>query len=221
MTINYIFINNRSYNSKDMESTHDSSSQPKVEEEVKGQPVEDPQAPKKGSKADKEAKKKERLAARQKVEEFKKDPNDPAAHLFGELELNRSQSDPEKRYAKKFTAVKDLEQSLEGQEVLVRARLQTTRDTGKNCFIILREQFATIQAVVGVSEVITKHMVKFSGKIPKESIVDVKGIVTVPQSPVETCSQKVEIKINEIWIVNKSVPTLPFGIEDASKPVAN
>jgi aspartyl-tRNA synthetase len=86
---------------------------------------------------------------------------------------------------------------------------------------VLREQFATIQAVAGQSEVISKGMIKYAGKIPKESIIDVKGIVTVPEKPVETCSQKVELLIKEIWIVNKSVPNLPFQLADASKRVEN
>jgi hypothetical protein len=40
-----------------------------------------------------------------KVEEveYVKDPNDPSASKFGELELNRSQSNPDERYNKVFT----------------------------------------------------------------------------------------------------------------------
>jgi len=55
-----------------------------------------PKEEKKEDKKDsRDAKKAERLAARQnkvaaQVEENKKDPNDPSAHLFGERELNRS-----------------------------------------------------------------------------------------------------------------------------------
>lgn len=89
------------------------------------------------------------------------------------------------------------------------------------CFIVVREQFATIQAVLAVSEGISKGMVTFAAKIPKESIIDVKALVTVPDKPVQTCSQKVELQIKEIWIVNKSVPMLPFQLEDASRRVEN
>lgn len=79
------------------------------------------------------------------------------------------------------------------------------------CFLVVREQFATVQAVLAVSEQISKGMVKFASKIPKESIVDVKATVSIPQNPIHTCSQhNVELQINEIWIVNKSVPILPF-----------
>ena len=154
-------------------------------------------------------------------EEYKKDPNDPSAHLFGELELNRSQSDPELRYARTFHAVKDIDESLAGQEVLVRGRLHASRGTGKMCFIVLREQFSTIQAVLAVADGISKGMVTFLAKIPKESVIDIKALVTVPEKPVQTCSQKAELQIKEVWVVNKSVPMLPFQLEDASRKVEN
>lgn len=64
-------------------------------------------------------------------------------------------------------------------------------------------------------------MVKFASKISKESIVDVKAKVIVPEKPIKDCSQKVELQITEIWIVNKSVPNLPFQLEDASRRVEN
>ena len=37
---------------------------------------------------------------------------------------------------------------------------------------------------------VSKGMVKYACGIPKESIVDVEGIVTVPETPIESCSQK-------------------------------
>ena len=64
-------------------------------------------------------------------------------------------------------------------------------------------------------------MVTFTSKIPKESIIDIKAIVTIPEKPVHTCSQKVELQIKEIWVVNKSVPMLPFQLDDASRKVEN
>ena len=68
------------------------------------------------NKAAKEAKKAERLAKKQAEEAarnvFVKDPNDPCADKFGETELNRSQCDPEVRFQKVYTAVKNLDASL-------------------------------------------------------------------------------------------------------------
>jgi aspartyl-tRNA synthetase len=114
-----------------------------------------------------------------------------------------------------------LDESLNGQEVLVRGRLHASRATGKNCFITVREQFSTIQAIVGQSDTVSKGMVKYAGKIPKESIIDIKATVIVPEKTVDSCTQKVELSIKEIWIVNKSVPQLPFQIDDAGRRCEN
>lgn len=108
-----------------------------------------PDAAKKDSKADREAKKAARLAERQaktqKDAEYKKDPNDSCADKFGDLELNRSQSDPELRYAKKRTEVHEIDETFVGQEVIVRGRLHSSRSAGKKLvFVVIRERFATI-----------------------------------------------------------------------------
>jgi lysyl-tRNA synthetase class II len=175
------------------------------------------------NKAAKEAKKNERLRKRQeedaKKNEFVKDPNDPSADKFGDLPLNRSQCDPEVRFTKKYVPVKDLDASKANQDVRVRCRVQNSRAKGKMCFLVAREQFATVQCVLVVSDTISKGMVTYSSKIPKESIIELVATVTVPDRHIEGCSQQVELAIKEIWTVNKSVPYLPFQIEDASRIV--
>ena len=65
---------------------------------------------KKNSKAEREKKKEDARRAREEAskkgsEEYKKDPNDSCSHKFGDKELNRSQSDPDQRYARKFHEV--------------------------------------------------------------------------------------------------------------------
>ena len=64
---------------------------------------------KKGGISAKEQKKLDRLAKRQAEEAkknmFVKDPNDPCADKFGDMELNRSQCDPELRFQRKYVAV--------------------------------------------------------------------------------------------------------------------
>ena len=108
------------------------------------------EAPKKDDRASKKA---DRLAARQnkvaaQVEENKKDPNDPSAALFGEVPLNKSQCDPELRFTKEFTSVKDVDQSLDGKDIIVRGRLHNSRAKGKLAFFVIRDQFSTIQCVL-------------------------------------------------------------------------
>lgn len=107
----------------------------------------------------------------------------------------RSQGDPEIRHTKIFTEVKSIDASLEGKEVIVRCRLHNTRAKGKLCFMVLRHQYSTIQAILEADETISKGMVNFAGKVPKESIVEVVAKVIVPEKPVTTCSQKVELSV--------------------------
>jgi prolyl-tRNA editing enzyme YbaK/EbsC (Cys-tRNA(Pro) deacylase) len=174
-----------------------------------------PEEKKEEKKDTREAKKAERLAARQQKvakteEEIKIDPNDKSAGIFGERELNRSQGDPELRFTKTFTSVGELTDSRKDESVIVRARVHNVRGKGGLAFFVLREQCFTVQAVMANDDNISKHMVAWCSKVPKETIVEVKATVTVPQKPVEGCTQKVELQIQEFWVINKSAPMLPF-----------
>ena len=101
-----------------------------------------------------EAKKAERLAARQNqakkkgkeeaVGEAVKDENDTSAHLFGERDLNRSQGDPNIRFTKVFTRVQELDESMKDKEVIVRGRYHASRGKGGICFIVIRQTFSTV-----------------------------------------------------------------------------
>lgn len=64
-------------------------------------------------------------------------------------------------------------------------------------------------------------MAEYARRIPKESIIQIKAKVIVPENPIKGCSQNVELHITEIWTVNKSAPMLPFQIEDASRRCEN
>jgi prolyl-tRNA editing enzyme YbaK/EbsC (Cys-tRNA(Pro) deacylase) len=177
---------------------------------------------------DRAAKKAARLAERQKKvateSDAKWDPSDPSAALFGEREVQRSQCDPELRFTKKFTDVINISKDMQGQKVTVRGRLHMATGKGGMTFVVLRQQYATIQCVVSVSaeENISKGMVEYIRKIPKESIIEITADVTCPEKPVEKCSQHdVELKINTFFVVNKSAPILPFQIDDASTLCTN
>ena len=115
--------------------------------------------------------------------------------------------------------MKALDASLKDQEVRVRCRVHNSRSKGKMCFLKCRESYATVQAVLFVGENISKGMVTFSSKIPKESIIEIVAMVAVPDQPIDGCSQQIELQVKEIWCLNKSVPVLPFQIEDASRQV--
>jgi len=58
---------------------------------------------------------------------------------------------------------------------------------------------------------ISKGMIKYATKIPKESIVEIIAkIVPVAEGTTLKCSQQVEMHVKEIWTVNKSALVLPF-----------
>lgn len=84
---------------------------------------------------------------------------------------------------------------------------------------MLREQFSTVQAVAFKSETISKDMIKYMAGVPSESIVDIVGLVEKPEKEIESCTQKVEIKISKFFVVNRATNQLPLQVEDASKKV--
>ena len=118
-----------------------------------------------------------------------------------------------------FTAVKDLEPSTvsPGSHVWVRARAQTIRKQGgKLTFLVLRSDLATVQAVAAA----TPEMAKFAGALPKESVVDVYGLVTVPPEPLRGCTQSnVEIAVERIYCLSRA-EALPLQLEDLSRTEA-
>ncbi len=60
--------------------------------------------------------------------------------------------------------VRDINETLAKQTIWVRGRLHTSRGKGKQCFLVIRHQSATIQAVAFVNENVSKQMVKFIAK---------------------------------------------------------
>ena len=118
---------------------------------------------------------------------------------------------------RKFVTVKDLHTQTPGSHVWIRARSQTVRKQGgKLTFIVLRENLATVQAVVAL----TPEMAKFAGALSKESVVDVYGQVTVPPEPLRGCTQSnVEIAVERIYCLSRA-EALPLQLEDLSRTEA-
>ena len=86
-----------------------------------------------------------------------------------------------------------MDASMADQEVRVRCRVHNSRAKGKMCFVVGREGYATVQAVLFVGDNISKGMVTFASKIPRESIIEIVAKVTVPDNPIDGCSQQVEL----------------------------
>jgi aspartyl-tRNA synthetase len=101
----------------------------------------------------------------------------------------------------------------------VRARVHNVRGKGNNCFIILRENFSTLQTCAFTSEATPKEMITYMSNIPNESIVDITGKVAKPNKPIQSCTQQVELQILKCFIVSRSANRLPLQISDASRQV--
>ncbi|XP_013188283.1 aspartate--tRNA ligase, cytoplasmic [Amyelois transitella] len=173
-------------------------------------------AAKKAAKAaEKQQKKAEHKAANQQPQSEEPDVSEG---LYGVRKLIQSSGEFQDRV---YTDVKDLTPSLHGKEVWVRARLQTSRAKGKQCFAVLRQASSTIQLLTTVDpeRKISKQMVKFVGNITKESIIDVRATVVRTASPIESCSVKgAELAGRELWLVSAARAQLPLQLEDAARP---
>ena len=179
-----------------------------------GQPL-SKSALKKMEKEKEKAKKKAERQAQLAEQAEANQGEDISKDCYGDLPLNQSQEKTDRVWTK----VKDLLPGKAGENVLVRGRLHTSRGTGKQCFVIVRERQFTVQAICAVSETISKQMVKFTANISKESIVDVEGTVQKAEQKIQSCSQTdVEIVVTKIFCVSAASPRLPLQIEDASRP---
>ncbi|RKO95156.1 nucleic acid-binding protein, partial [Caulochytrium protostelioides] len=98
----------------------------------------------------------------------------------------------------------------------------TSRPTGaKKCFVELRQRTHTVQGVVAVDETqVSKHMVKWVGKQPVETLVRCHAHVLAPKEPVTGCTvQDAELHVREMYAIAVA-DRLPFSLEDASRPEA-
>lgn len=71
------------------------------------------------------------------------------------------------------------------------------------------------------AEDVPKAMVKYASAISLESIVDIRAIVTIPDTPVLSATVKnFELKIEEIHVISRA-QELPFMVEDAGRSEAD
>ena len=151
-------------------------------------------AAKKAAKAAKEAEKARKRAEREAREKAKADRLAGVGQdNFGDAKMLQSQTYTNKSWTK----VQNLKPALAGQKVLVRGYLQVSRSVGKGVFVLVRSTLYTIQGVAFQSTTISDAMVKYIAGLQVESVVDMEGLVTVPENPVEAATQKmVEIQIS-------------------------
>ncbi len=67
---------------------------------------------------------------------------------------------------------------------------------------------------------VSRNMVKYASNLPRESVVDVEGTLSIPASPVSGCTQTgVELKALAVRAISRAEP-LPFDLVDAGRPDA-
>jgi aspartyl/asparaginyl-tRNA synthetase len=59
-------------------------------------------------------------------------------------------------------------------------------------------------------------MIKYVADLSRESIVGLKGVVSVPTMPIKGTTQLVEVQVRKVYCVSRTID-LPFNIEDASR----
>ncbi|KAF8607573.1 aspartate-tRNA ligase [Ceratobasidium sp. AG-I] len=160
--------------------------------------------------AERAAKEAEQAAARAAAEV------DYAQQNYGKLPLNQSQE----RTGRARAQISTFNASKDGEEVIVRARVHTSRAQGnKMVFFALRQRQHTVQALLVVNpESISKQMAKWAAGIPLESIVLVEGVVKKSPEEIKGASIKdAEIHITKIHLISEVEVRLPFNLEDADK----
>lgn len=193
-----------------------------VEDTVKEETEQSKKAAKKAAKdAAKAAKKAEHKAAaaaeKGQQETTGDEGKDYSVDRYGVTKMIQSTA---KHAERNFVMVHDLSSCGKDALVWVRGRVHTSRAKGKQCFLVLRQQSSTVQCVLAVNEnTVSKQMVKFSGSVPRESIVDIKAKVVPVESKIESCTeQNLELHVEEIFLVSAAKAQLPLQIEDAARP---
>ena len=97
--------------------------------------------------------------------------------------------------------IANLNPNMDGETVLLRARVQTSRAQGsKMVFLNLRQRTDSIQALLTVApEKISKQMAKWAAGLQIESIVLADGIVKKAPEPIKSATvQDVELHLTQV-----------------------
>ncbi|KAI0078929.1 aspartate-tRNA ligase [Panus rudis PR-1116 ss-1] len=197
---------------------------PPQEQKVEGTEGGEPKGPsknelKKRAKEAEKAKKAAEKAARQAELEAQKAAADVdyATEFYGKLPLNQSQTRPRRSRVQ----IASLNPNQDGETVLLRARVQTSRAQGnKMVFLNLRQRTDSVQALLTVTpEKVSKQMVKWAASLQDESIVLVEGVVKKSPELIKSATVgDVELHLSHIYLISGLDARLPFTVEDAARP---
>ena len=100
---------------------------------------------------------------------------------------------------------------MDGETVLIRARVQTSRAQGsKMVFLILRQRTDSVQALLILTpEKVSKQMLKWASSLQDESIVLVEGVVRKSPEVIKSATVgDVELHLTKVRIAIGSVETV-------------
>jgi aspartyl-tRNA synthetase len=170
------------------------------------------------AKADKEEQKRKNQLEREAREKAKADKlAGIGQENFGDLPMIQSAYITEGKY---WTNIGTLSEAHAGTTVTIRGHLQKSVLAGKIAFCLLRSGLYSVQGVAAESvHNVTNPMCKYIAALPAESVVDVTGIIAIPNEPIVSATQKtIEIHIVTFHCVSKVTKALPFVMEDACRP---
>ncbi|KAL0216401.1 hypothetical protein P9112_008585 [Eukaryota sp. TZLM1-RC] len=102
------------------------------------------------------------------------------------------------------------------KSIVFRARVHNVRGKGNAAFLVLRDTVYLVQACAFVSENLPKPLVKSLQKLPRETIIDVTGVVAPVEKEIQTADlKKAEIQIESYTTIVQPDPRLVFTVEDA------
>ncbi|KGO78246.1 Nucleic acid-binding, OB-fold [Penicillium italicum] len=167
---------------------------------------------KKAAKDKAKAEKAAARAAQEKAQAAAQEANDTAKHLYGAL--------PETEDVVPSTRFSELSEEHYEKEVTVVARVDNARvQSAKLAFLMLRQQGQKVQAVIAAAEPISRQMIKYTGGLNVNSIVQVTGIVKKPEIPISSASiSHLEIHIRKVYMISEAAQMLPMQVKDAERP---
>lgn len=114
----------------------------------------------------------------------------------------------------------ELSEAHAEKEVTVVARVDNARvQSAKLAFLMLRQQGQKIQAVIAAQEPISRQMIKYTGGLNVNSIVQITGLVKIPAEPISSASiQNLEIHIRKVYMISEAAQMLPMQVKDAERP---
>ena len=170
-------------------------------------------AAKKAAKEQAKAKKAAERATQEKAQTASQETVDTAADLYGPLPENEDVIP-----TIKFT---QLSEDLADKEVTVVARVDNARvQSAKLAFLMLRQMGQKVQGVIAVAEPpISRQMVKYTGGLNVNSIVQVTGTVKKAAVPIVSATySNVEIHIHKVYMIAEAIQQLPMQVKDAERP---